>query len=70
MIFITKKAFNEEVEKRMSEIQFRTRMDEDLWKLKNRMNELEFKVRCLEDEDNNCYCKTPTGSVGNCEASF
>ena len=68
MIFISKKAFNEEVEKRTSEIQYRIRMDEDLYRLKDRVNELEFKVRCLEDGDNNCYCKTPTVNVTNSEA--
>lgn len=61
MIFKSKKAFNEEIEKRMNEIQFKTRVDEDLWKLRDRMSELEFKVRCLEDKG--CNCEAPARDV-------
>ena len=69
MIFITKKAFNEEVEKRIVEIQFRNRMDEDLWKLKDRVNTLEYKVRDLEYKEGLCE-KTTISNATNCEASF
>lgn len=61
MIFKSKKAFNEEIDKRMNEIQFKTSVNEDLWKLKDRMSELEFKVRCLEDKG--CNCETPASDV-------
>lgn len=52
MIFITKKAFENEIERRMGEIHFKTRTDEELWKLKDEVRILQHKVEMLEQERN------------------
>lgn len=48
MIFITKKAFENEIEKRIGEIHFKTRTDEELWKLKDEVRDLQHRVEMLE----------------------
>lgn len=67
MIFINKKAFNEEVEKRIGEIHFKTRTDEDIFKLrdevrrlKDEVSELKFRLTRLEDKDKLTYGTYPT----------
>lgn len=49
MIFISKKALNDEVDKRMAEINFKNRTDEKIWRLEADIHKLQFRVDCLED---------------------
>ena len=49
MIFISKHAFENEMERRMAEIHFRNRLDERLYKLEDTVRELQLKVQMLED---------------------
>ena len=51
MIFITKKAFENEIEKRMGEIHFKTRTDEELRKLKDEVRELQHRIEMLEERN-------------------
>ena len=51
MIFISKKAFNEEMDRRMSEIHFKNRIDEKIWELDQKIRNLEHKVDCLEERN-------------------
>ncbi len=48
MIFKSKKAFNDEVDKRIDEINFKTRTDEAIWKLQDDIRSLQFRVDMLE----------------------
>lgn len=66
MIFITKKAFENEIERRMGEIHFKTRTDEELWKLKDEVRELQHKVEMLEQARNTVpVINSPTVSSPN-----
>lgn len=56
MIFISKKAFNDEMDRRMGEIHFKNRTDEKIWKLEDEMRKLEFRVNCLEGEKHAPVC--------------
>ncbi len=49
MIFISKKAFENEVDKRMAEIHFKNRTDEKIWKIEEDIRNLKFRLDCLED---------------------
>lgn len=51
MIFISKKAFNEEMDRRMAEIHFKNQTDEKIWKMEEEIRKLKFKVECLEEKD-------------------
>ena len=51
MIFISKKAFENEVEKRMEEIHFKNRTDEKIWKMEEDIRNLRFRVDCLEERN-------------------
>lgn len=51
MIFITKKAFEEEVFKRISEVNFHEKTERKLCELQDKVRELDFRVRCLEDKE-------------------
>lgn len=48
MIFITKKAFENEIEKRIGEIHFKTRTEEELYKLKDEVRDLRHRIEMLE----------------------
>lgn len=52
MIFISKKAFNDEVDRRMSEINFKTRTDEKIWKMEEEVRKLTWRVDMLEEKAN------------------
>lgn len=60
MIFISKKAFENEIEKRMAEIHFKNRTDEKIWKIEDDIRGLRFRLDCLEERD-----RTPVPKV-NC----
>ena len=49
MIFISKKAFENEVDKRMAEINFRNHTDEKIWKMEEDIRNLKFRLDCLEE---------------------
>ena len=66
MIFISKKAFENEVEKRMEEIHFKTRTDEKIWKMEEDIRNLKFRVECLEDHDRVPVPKVNCGSESCC----
>ena len=62
---IAVEAFENEIEKRMGEIHFKTRTDEELWKLKDEVRTLQHKVEMLEQERN-----TPTvGTYPNTQSN-
>lgn len=48
MIFKTKKQFEEEVYKRISEIDFRTKADERIYRLEDSVRELRYRLESLE----------------------
>ena len=48
MIFLTKKKFEEQVAGRMEEIRFKTRTDEELWKLRDEVRELKYRLDAIE----------------------
>ena len=51
MIFISRKAFENEVGNRMAEIDFRNRIDEKILKLEEDIRGLRFRLDCLEARD-------------------
>ena len=51
MIFISKKAFENEIDKRMAEIHFKNRIDEKTWKMEEDIRNLKFRVECLEERN-------------------
>lgn len=51
MIFISRKAFENEVGNRMAEIDFRNRIDEKIWKLEEDIRGLRFRLDCLEERN-------------------
>ncbi len=53
MIFLTKKDFEEAVDKRASEIRFKRATEEELWDLKNELIELKARVNALENAAKN-----------------
>lgn len=61
MIFISKKALNEEVDRRMAEIHFKNRTDEKIWKMEEEIRNLKFRVECLEERDRTPVPKPNTG---------
>lgn len=63
MIFITKKAFENEVDKRMAEISFKNHTDEKIWKMEEDIRNLIFRVACLEERDRTPIPKGNTGDV-------
>lgn len=66
MIFITKKAFENEVEKRMAEIHFKNRTDEKIWKMEEDIRNLRFRLECLEERDRTPVPKVNCGSESCC----
>lgn len=65
MIFITKRAFENEIDRRMSEINFKTRTDEKIWKIEEDIRNLKFRVDCLEERDKTAVeVKFPTVEPG------
>ena len=62
MIFKTKKQFEEEVFKRINEVNFHETTERKLYELQDKVRELEFRVRCLEDKDR-CEKMANTGCV-------
>ena len=48
MIFISKKKFEEKMYERISEVNFHTRTEEELFKLKDEMRELKYRLDALE----------------------
>ena len=48
MIFITKKAFENEMYNRINEANFHARMEDEIYKLKDEVRELRYKVESLE----------------------
>ena len=48
MIFITKKAFENEMYNRLNEQNFKGRIEEELYRLKDTVRELQYKVESLE----------------------
>ena len=60
MIFISKKAFNDEIDRRMAEIHFKNNTDERIWKMEEDIRNLRFRLDCLEERD-----RTPTPAVSN-----
>lgn len=72
MIFISKKAFENEVNKRIQEVQFMTRTEEKIWGMEEEIRRLNYRVQCLEERNmvsapkvniegrvNNCNCPVP-----------
>lgn len=51
MIFISRKAFENEMEKRMGEIHFKNRIDEKIWTMEEDIRNLKFRVDCLEEHN-------------------
>lgn len=49
MIFKSKKEFENAVYERMSEIEFRSRTDERLYRLEEQVINLEHRIKCIED---------------------
>lgn len=49
MIFKSKKAFDEEVYKRMNEIDFQGRTNDKLYRLEEEVNNLKYRISRLED---------------------
>ena len=62
MIFISKKSFENEVDKRMAEINFKNRTDEKIWKLEEDIRGLRFRLDCLEERDRTPVPKVNCGS--------
>ena len=62
MIFISKKAFENEDEKRMEEIHFKNRTDEKIWKMEEDIRNLRFRVDCLEERNRVPVQKVNCGS--------
>lgn len=63
MIFISKKAFENEVDHRMAEINFKNRTDEKIWQMEEAIRNLKFRVECLEERDKTPVPKVNTGDV-------
>ena len=63
MIFITKKALNDEIEHRMAEISFKNRTDEKLYKLEASVRDLQFRLSCIEERGKTPVPKVQTGDV-------
>ena len=66
MIFISKKAFENEIEKRMAEIHFKNRMDEKIWKIEEDIRGLRFRLDCLEEHARTPVPKANCGSEQCC----
>lgn len=66
MIFISKKAFENEVEKRMAEIFFKNRTDEKIWKMEEDIRNLRFRLDCLEARDRTSVPKVNCDSESCC----
>lgn len=66
MIFISRKAFENEVEKRMAEIHFKNRTDEKIWKIEEDIRGLRFRLDCLEERDRTPVPKVNCGSEPGC----
>ena len=62
MIFINKKAFENEIEKRMAEIHFKNRTDEKIFKFEKEISDLQFRLDCLEERNKIPVQKVNTGS--------
>ena len=62
MIFIRKKAFEDEIEKRTAEIYFKNRTDEKIWKMEEDIRNLRFRLDCLEERDKTPVLKVNCGS--------
>lgn len=60
MIFISKKAFENEIEKRMAEIHFKNRIDDSIFNMQEEIRNLKFRMDCLEERG-----RTPVPKV-NC----
>lgn len=67
MIFISKKAFNDEMDRRMAEIHFKNQTDEKIWKMEEDIRNLKFRVDWLEDKDKTPVPKVNYGSKPCCE---
>lgn len=66
MIFISKKAFENEVEKRMAEIHFKNRTDEKIWEIEENIRNLRFRLDCLEERERTPVPKVNCGSESCC----
>lgn len=66
MIFISKKAFNDEVDRRMEEIHFKNRTDEKIWKIEEDIRNLRFRLDCLEERDRTPVPKVNCGNESCC----
>ena len=62
MMFISKKAFENEIEKRMAEIHFKNRTDETICKIEADIRDLKFRLDCLEERNKIPVQKVNTGS--------
>ncbi len=66
MIFISRKAFENEVEKRMAEIHFKNCTDEKIWKMEEDIRNLRFRLDCLEERVRMPVPKVNCGSEQCC----
>lgn len=66
MIFISKKAFNDEIDRRMAEIHFKNNTDERIWKMEEDIRNLRFRLDCLEERNRIPVPKDNCGSESCC----
>ena len=66
MIFISKKAFNDEIDRRMAEIHFKNSMDEKIQKMEENIRDLRFRLDCLEERVRTPAPKVNCGSESCC----
>lgn len=70
MIFKTKKAFEEEVFNRMSEIRFKSETENEIYRLKDEVRELKYRLEMLEHSVRQPVAMPyPTTNTGTVEAT-